>query len=149
MCGICGTDLHLWAHNAVGFWTLKTPCVLGHEASGRVTNVGSAVQNLKIGDRVTMEPAAYCGKCLDCTAGKNNLCHLNTTETLEPEGFFQNYVVYPSYLCHRLPDSVSLEEGAIVEPLACALRGVLRAKVRAGEDILVSCSTVSEVKVFC
>lgn len=136
-CGICGTDLHFWLHNSVGFWTLKTPCVLGHEASGIIVSVGSQVDHLVAGDRVTMEPAGYCGKCVHCTAGNNNLCHMNTTESLEPEGFFQNYIVYPSYLCHRLPDSMTLEEGAMVEPLACALRGVLRARVKPGEDILI------------
>ena len=136
-CGICGTDLHLYAHNVVGFWTLKTPCVLGHEASATVIEAGSKVQDLKPGDRVAMEPAAYCGKCLHCNAGSNNLCYMNTTEWLEPEGFFQNYTIYPSYLCHRLPDNVTLEEGALVEPLACALRGVLRIKIKAGEDILI------------
>ena len=147
-CGICGTDLHLWSHNVVGFWILKLPCVLGHEASGLVVAAGSDVKHLVPGDRVTMEPSPYCGKCVHCNAGNNNLCHLNTCESLDPSAFFANYVVFPAYLCHRLPDTMTLEEGALVEPLACALRGVRRAKIRPGEDILV-CFLFTPLPLSC
>jgi len=72
--GICGSDLHYWRTGAIGNLTIKEPLVLGHELSGQVVDVGSAVSNLSVGDSVVVEPSSPCGRCRFCRTGRYNLC---------------------------------------------------------------------------
>merc|ERR1712037_100378 len=72
--GICGSDVHYWTHGAIGDFIVKAPMVLGHEAAGVVTKLGSSVSNLKVGDRVAIEPGVPCGGCDFCKTGVYNLC---------------------------------------------------------------------------
>lgn len=136
-CGICGTDLHFWSHGLMGNKALSKPPILGHEASGTVEKVGSAVTHLKVGDRVAIEPNVYCGDCTLCREGKNNLCQADNVEIPPRDGLFQEYFVHPACFTHKLPDTVSLEVAAFAEPLACVLHGVIRSKLQAGDDVLV------------
>lgn len=138
--GICGTDIHFWAHGAMGPFTLKNPHVLGHEVSGTVAAVGSNVRDFKTGDRITLEPAIPCYSCEFCRSGNNNLCPFadnNVVGSPPKDGCLQNFYVHPASLCHKLPDDMTLEEGALVEPMACVVHSVQRAAVTVGQDVLI------------
>ncbi|PDP89232.1 alcohol dehydrogenase [Glycomyces fuscus] len=134
-CGICGTDLHI----ADGeFPPSPYPLVPGHEFAGTVTAVGeSAPGNLRPGDRVAVDPSLFCGHCEYCRAGRGNLCANWGAIGDTVDGAFAEYVAVPAANCHRLPDSVSMREGALVEPLSCAVHGVRRIGVETGERFLV------------
>lgn len=116
----------------------KAP-ILGHEASGIVEKVGSKVTKLKPGDRIAVEPNNYCGKCTFCIHGKNNLCYAEPNVEIPPrDGLFQQFYTTRASLIHKIPDDMPLEVAAFTEPLACVLHGVIRSRVKAGEDVLIT-----------
>lgn len=134
-CGICGTDLHI----ADGeFPPSPYPLVPGHEFAGTVTAVGdSAPGGLRPGDRVAVDPSLFCGYCEYCRAGRGNLCANWGAIGDTVDGAFAEYVAVPAANCYRMPDSMSMREGALVEPLSCAVHGVRRIGVENGEHFLV------------
>lgn len=134
-CGICGTDLHI----ADGeFPPSPYPLVPGHEFAGTVTAVGeSAPGQLRPGDRVAVDPSLFCGHCGYCRAGRGNLCANWGAIGDTVDGAFAEYVAVPAANCHRMPDSMSMREGALVEPLSCAVHGVRRIGAEVGERFLV------------
>ncbi|KAG0715124.1 putative D-xylulose reductase A [Chionoecetes opilio] len=138
--GICGTDMSMVYKGKIGDLGVTFPIGVGHEASGVVTKKGKDVTHLNIGDRVTIEPGNFCRRCDQCLAGKYNVCpqssfHANVA--LYP-GCIGRYFQYPGHLVHRLPDAVSDEEGAVVEPLSVAVHACRRAGVTAGTTLLVT-----------
>ncbi|KAI1722366.1 alcohol dehydrogenase groES-like domain-containing protein [Ditylenchus destructor] len=130
--GICGTDIHFWHHAAFGRIVVKEPMVIGHEASGTVEKVGQNVKNFAAGDRVVMEPNIVCQKCDHCKTGNDNRC-----EDVTMFGGFARYVTIPQAFCHKLPESVTMEEGALLEPLSCAFHGCRRAGLKQGQKVLI------------
>ncbi|KAL0935107.1 sorbitol dehydrogenase (alcohol dehydrogenase GroES-like domain-containing protein) [Colletotrichum truncatum] len=141
--GLCGTDQHYYQNGRNGIYQVYEPLILGHEASGEVVAVGSAVQNFQIGDRVVLEPQLACNSCHHCRAGHYNLCkrmRFNGSASSRPpsQGSLQKLWNHPAYLCYNLPESVSFEEGAMVEPLSVALHSVRKAKLEAGQTVLVT-----------
>ncbi|GAA1091931.1 zinc-dependent alcohol dehydrogenase family protein [Nocardiopsis composta] len=134
-CGICGTDLHI----ADGeFPPSPYPLVPGHEFAGEVVAVGEqAPGGLRPGDRVAVDPSLYCGHCSYCRAGRGNLCANWGAIGDTVDGAFAEYVAVPAVNCHRMPDSMTMRQGALVEPLSCAVHGVRRIGVQAGERFLV------------
>jgi len=117
--GICGTDVH-------GISSLQPPVILGHEFSGEVVETGPGVERIKVGDRVTSETTIYhCGVCPYCQEGFFNLCPTRRGIGSGADGAFAEYIVVPEFAVHILPSQLSFEEGAVLEPLACAFRGVL------------------------
>merc|ERR1712037_400781 len=101
---------------------LRAPMVLGHEAAGVVTKLGSSVSNLKVGDRVAIEPGVPCGGCDFCKTGEYNLCpDMQFCATPPVHGNLARYYVHAANFCYKLPDNVSLEEGALMEPLAAGV----------------------------
>lgn len=130
--GICGTDVH-------GIASLRPPVVLGHEFSGVVVEVGREVQKFRVGDFVTSETTVYrCGRCPYCAEGLFNLCPERKGIGSGVNGAFAEYIVVPEFAVHRLPESLSLEEGAILEPFACAIRGVVeQARLQGNEKVVV------------
>ncbi|MGW5877941.1 zinc-dependent alcohol dehydrogenase family protein [Nocardiopsis terrae] len=134
-CGICGTDLHI----ADGeFPPSPYPLVPGHEFAGTVTAVGDrAPGQLRPGDRVAVDPSLFCGHCGYCRAGRGNLCANWGAIGDTVDGAFAEYVAVPAANCYRIPDSMSMREGALVEPLSCAVHGVRRIGVEVGERFLV------------
>lgn len=136
--GICGSDVHYWQHGRIGHFVVKEPMVLGHESAGTVVEVGSAVRTLKPGDRVAMEPGVPCRRCVRCKEGKYNLCFDMAFAATPPhDGTLAKFYVLPEDFCYRLPASVTLEEGALMEPLAVAVHITKQSGLRHGDTCVV------------
>lgn len=136
--GICGSDVHYYTHGAIGSFVVKAPMVLGHESAGIVTEVGHGVKSLKVGDKVALEPGVPCRYCDFCKAGQYNLCaDMKFAATPPYDGTLCRYYVLPEDFCVKLPPHVSLEEGALVEPLSVAVHVTRQADVRPGSTAVV------------
>jgi L-iditol 2-dehydrogenase len=132
--GICGTDIHI-LH---GEFRASPPVVMGHEVSGIVAGLGAGVTRIQEGMRVTTETYfSTCGTCHLCREGRPNLCPERRSIGSAVDGGFTSYLVVPEANVHRLPDSLSFEEGALVEPLACVVHGVLDVPRLRPEDLVV------------
>lgn len=140
--------VHYWHHGGIGHFKVKEPMVLGHESSGIVDQVGPKVSTLKPGDRVTMEPGQPCRRCDACKAGSYNLCPSMAFAATPPiDGTLAKYYRLPEDLCFQLPESLSLEEGALVEPLSVAVHVVRQASVTPGTSVVVF--GAGPVGLFC
>ncbi|BFH63582.1 2,3-butanediol dehydrogenase [Paenibacillus azoreducens] len=145
-CGICGSDLHEYvagpifipqaeAHPLTGE---KAPIVMGHEFSGQVVEIGEGVTKVAVGDRVVVEPIYACGKCEACKQGKYNLCNkMGFLGLAGGGGGFSGYVAADEVMVHKIPESVSFEQGALVEPSAVALHAVRQSKLKVGDKAAV------------
>jgi (R,R)-butanediol dehydrogenase / meso-butanediol dehydrogenase / diacetyl reductase len=133
--GICGTDLHI-LHGAMD-GRVSRPAVLGHEMSGRVAQLGEAVTGWAVGDRVTVMPLAWCGTCPACRARHSHVCHRLNFIGIDSPGAMQACWTVPAHLLVRLPDELTLRDGALVEPTAVAVHDVRRSRLRAGERAVV------------
>ncbi|KAF2767022.1 putative xylitol dehydrogenase [Teratosphaeria nubilosa] len=136
--GICGSDVHYLQHGAIGPFVVKKPMVLGHESSGVITAVGDSVKSVKVGDRVAMEPGIPCRRCVRCKDGKYNLCvDMRFAATPPIDGTLAKYYALPEDFCYKLPEDVSLEEGALMEPLAVGVHITRQAAVKPGDSVVV------------
>jgi len=136
--GICGSDVHYWLHGAIGHFVVKDPMVLGHESAGTVVQVGSDVKTLAVGDRVALEPGYPCRRCGPCLAGTYNLCPDMAFAATPPyDGTLTGLWSAPADFCYKLPESVSLQEGALIEPLAVGVHIVRQAVVTPGQSVVV------------
>lgn len=136
--GICGSDMHYYEIGSIGDCIATPPFVLGHEPSGTVVEVGADVENLKIGDRVALEPGRTCGKCEFCKSGRYNLCPDVSFFAAPPiDGVFQEYAVHEASLCHKLPPELDTMEGALIEPLAIGFYAASRGKAHIGQAAVV------------
>ena len=118
-CGICGTDLHI----AEGEFAPTLPIVPGHEFAGEVVALGADVTELRVGDQVAVDPSLYCHECHYCRIGRNNLCERWNAIGVSVPGGAAEFAVAPVANCVKLPDSVSVADAALIEPLSCAVRG--------------------------
>ena len=136
--GICGSDLHYYETGAIGNYVVKPPFVLGHEPGGIVVEVGKSVKNLKVGDKVALEPGKTCGHCEFCKSGKYNLCPDVVFFATPPvDGVFQEYVANEADLCFKLPENVSTLEGALIEPLAVGFHAAIQGEAKIGQTAVV------------
>ncbi|KAF8544367.1 chaperonin 10-like protein [Trichophaea hybrida] len=136
--GICGSDVHYWQHGRIGPFIVTSPMVLGHESSGTVVSVGDSVTTLSPGDRVALEPGIPCRSCTFCKSGYYNLCtSMRFAATPPYDGSLAKYYKLPEDFCVKLPDHVSLEEGALIEPLAVGVHVCRQAEVKPGESVVV------------
>jgi len=123
--GICGSDVHFYKHGRIGPIAVEQPMVLGHESSGVVSQVGAKVTHLKPGDRVALEPGAVCGLCHECKSGKYELCgHIQFAATPPKDGTLGRYYCLPAGVSYLIPDSMTLEDAAMIEPLSVAVHAV-------------------------
>ena len=137
--GICGSDVHYYTHGAIGPFVVREPMVLGHEASGTVIEVGDAVTNLAVGDRVCMEPGIPDPKSKATQLGIYNLDPAVRFWATPPiHGVLRPTVVHPAAFTFKLPDSVSFAEGAMVEPLAVGMHAATKARIKPGDVAVVT-----------
>src|SRR5215210_5597330 len=137
--GVCGSDVHYYEHGRIGTHVVRAPLVLGHESAGRVVGVGDEVSKHAAGDRVTLEPGVPCGRCRECRAGRYNLCADVVFFATPPvDGAFANFVTIHEDFAFALPDSLSDEAGALMEPLSVAVWACRKAGVSAGDRVLVT-----------
>ncbi|MEI4473601.1 2,3-butanediol dehydrogenase [Frigidibacter sp. MR17.24] len=144
--GICGSDLHEYLAGPI-FVPVgaehplsrdKAPITLGHEYCGTVAELGAGVTGLAVGDRVAIEPIFACGDCPACHEGRYNLCDsLGFVGLSGGHGGFAAHSVVPARMVHKMPDALSMEQGALVEPAAVALHAVRLSKIRAGDTAAV------------
>ncbi len=137
LAGICGTDLKEYASGPVLISPAKAPLTVGHEFAGRVAALGAGVTGFAVGDRVSGVGYYYCGECYVCQRGLYNICINQGFTGLSTDGCMAESFVIPAYACYRLPDSVSDEAGAMVEPLAVALHAVRQGGVQAGDTVAI------------
>jgi 2-desacetyl-2-hydroxyethyl bacteriochlorophyllide A dehydrogenase len=133
--GICGTDLHI-KHGAMDA-RVRIPAIIGHEMSGVVATVGREVTGWTPGDRVTVMPLEWCGRCAACRAGHQHVCHHLVFVGIDAEGAMQQSWTVPERLLVRLPSDLALDHAALTEPTAVAVHDVRRAGVREGDRALV------------
>lgn len=144
-CGICGSDLHEYTAGPIFIPTEthplsgdKAPIVLGHEFSGQVVEVGEGVTKVQVGDRVVVEPIYACDECQSCKQGKYNLCEkMGFFGLAGGGGGFSEYAAVPEVMLHKIPESVSYEQGALVEPSAVALYAVKQSTLKVGDKAAV------------
>src|SRR5690606_10753282 len=118
-CGICGTDLHIMD----GEFAPRYPIVPGHELAGEVVAVGPAVTEVRPGDQVAVDPNSHCGECYYCRRGSGNFCENGSAIGVTTAGAAAEYVVAPVRNCVVLPEGLDTAQAALIEPLACAVRG--------------------------
>jgi len=136
--GLCASDLHWYKYGRIGTTVMTTPLILGHEASGIVEAIGSEVTNVKPGNRVAIEPARPCGECDYCRAGEINVCpDVMFFGTPPTDGALREYVPWPSDLVMPIPETLSFEQAAMVEPLAIGLYAVQLARLQGSEQIAI------------
>ncbi|WP_235886272.1 zinc-dependent alcohol dehydrogenase [Paenibacillus cymbidii] len=132
--GICGSELGGYlGHNSLR----KPPLVMGHEFAGSVERIGAAVSHLQAGDRVTVNPLVSCGICRYCTNGQAQLCPKRSLLGAHRPGAFAGYVAVPVKNVFRLPDGVSMEEGAFAEPFACAVHLLRMLRLTPTDKLLI------------
>eukprot|EP00249_Psilotum_nudum_P016325 c25767_g1_i1 orf=1242-2354(+) len=136
--GICGSDVHYLKHLRCADFVVKEPMVIGHECAGVVDDIGSDVKHLAVGDRVALEPGIACGRCSLCKEGFYNLCpDMQFFATPPYHGSLSNYVVHPADLCFKLPENMSMEEGAMCEPLSVGVHACRRAGAGPHTKVLI------------
>jgi len=136
--GICGSDIHFFKRGRIGTFVVREPVILGHESAGVVEEVGPAVKHLRPGDEVAIEPGAPCRHCEFCHRGEYNNCPDVIFLAAPPvHGAFCEYLAWPGDFCFPLPAGVSLDEGAMCEPLAVGMWAATRAGVKPGDTVAV------------
>jgi len=138
--GICGSDVMEW------YRIKKAPLVLGHEVTGEIAKVGDGVKNYKAGDRVFVSHHVPCNTCRYCLSGHHTACETLHKTNFDPGGFAE-YIRVPQINVDRgvylLPEEISFEDGTLIEPLACVLRGQRLAEIRPGQSVLIIGSGIS------
>jgi L-iditol 2-dehydrogenase len=137
--GVCGSDTHYYEHGRIGRFVVEAPLVLGHEAAGEVTDLGSGVTKLVVGERVSIEPGVPDLTCLQCLAGRYNLCpNMRFFGTPPVDGALAEYVVVHEAFAHPVPDSVGDDAAALLEPLSVGIWACMKARVTAGSRVLIT-----------
>ena len=151
--GVCASDVHYYTHGRIGKFVVESPLILGHEVSGVVEAVGEGVTRLKAGDRVAMEPGHSCRRCEYCKRGQYNLCPNMTFMATPPvDGALSEYVVWPEDFTFPIPDAMSDDAAALLEPLAVGVWAARRGGVKMGDSVAVigagpiGCTTLQAAK---
>ena len=137
--GVCGSDTHYYDHGRIGSFVVEAPLVLGHEAAGEVAEVGPGVTRPAVGQRVSVEPGVPDMSCRQCLAGRYNLCpNMRFFATPPIDGAFAEYVVVHEAFAHPVPDSISDDAAALLEPLSVGVWACMKGHVTAGSRVLVT-----------
>jgi 2-desacetyl-2-hydroxyethyl bacteriochlorophyllide A dehydrogenase len=133
--GICGSDIG--AYKGVNP-LVSYPRIIGHEIAGEVIEVPEGESELKVGDRVILEPYVYCGTCYPCSIGHTNCCENLTVRGVHIEGGMAEYVSHPRHLMHKVPDSIPWHLVPMAEPLVISMHALKQAEVKAGEHVVIT-----------
>ncbi len=137
--GVCGSDTHYYREGRLGDFVVEGPLVLGHELSGTIVAVGSAVEPGRVGCRVAVEPQRPCMRCRQCRAGRYNLCpDVEFYATPPVDGAFAEYVVIQDSFAYEIPDAMSFEAAALLEPLSVAVAAVRKARIEPASSVLIA-----------
>jgi threonine dehydrogenase-like Zn-dependent dehydrogenase len=132
-CGMCGTDLAILE----GRHPAKPPVILGHECAGEVLALGSSVTSIRVGDHVVVDPNLRCGVCRYCRSDRPNLCETLVSIGEDINGGFATYMLAPDKAVYKIPDGMSWNAAALVEPFSCIINGFLRARVRPSDTAVI------------
>ncbi|WP_372637241.1 NAD(P)-dependent alcohol dehydrogenase [Cohnella sp.] len=136
--GVCGSDIHYFEHGRIGGAIVRYPMILGHECAGEVVAAGKGVTRLKPGDRVAIEPQTTCGRCPACKSGKYNLCPEVAFFATPPiDGSFAQYVKMREDFLFPIPDSLSYEEAALIEPFSVGIHAANRTGLKPGDSVAI------------
>ncbi|MNO19970.1 Sorbitol dehydrogenase [compost metagenome] len=137
--GVCGSDVHYYEHGRIGRYVVEKPIILGHELAGEVVQIGDKVTNVTVGDRVAVEPGVACGRCEYCKSGRYNLCPDVVFMATPPvDGAWAEYVAVRSDFLFKLPEEMSFEQGALLEPMSVGMHAMIRGKVGPSDRLLVT-----------
>lgn len=137
--GVCGSDTTYFRHGRIGDWIVEGDIILGHEAAGEVVELGEGDSDLEIGSRVAIEPGTPCRNCTQCMAGRYHLCpELVFLATPPYDGALVQYIAVDARTLFPIPDEMTFEQAAMVEPLSVGLWGCQRAALMPGDDVLVT-----------
>ena len=137
--GVCGSDTHYYDHGRIGRFVVESPLVLGHEAAGEVAVLGADVTTLAVGQRVSVEPGVPDLTCPQCLVGRYNLCpNMRFFATPPIDGAFSEYVVVHEAFAHPVPESISDDAAALLEPLSVGIWACRRGRVGAGSRVLIT-----------
>jgi L-iditol 2-dehydrogenase len=131
--GVCGTDLHIYD----GSIPVRHPLIMGHEMIGEVVDIDGEHAMLRKGDRVIVDPALYCGMCLNCRAGQTSLCPNGSLVGRDSNGGFADYYVAPRTHVYKLPDSIPNEVAPLIQPATTCMHGQHKLKVFPGQSVAV------------
>ncbi|RUQ98232.1 NAD(P)-dependent alcohol dehydrogenase [Labedella endophytica] len=137
--GVCGSDTHYFEHGRIGPFVVDGPLVLGHEASGTIVAVGSEVDPDRIGRRVSIEPQKPCRQCAECKAGRYNLCpDMEFYATPPIDGAFAEFALIDHDFAHDVPDTISDDAAALIEPLSVGIWASQKAAIAPGHRVLIA-----------
>jgi L-iditol 2-dehydrogenase len=137
--GVCGSDTHYYEHGRIGEYVVRQPLILGHEASGVVVAHGPQAGRVPAGTRVALEPGVPCHRCAQCRRGRYNVCPgVRFFATPPIDGALTGYVTIDEDFAHPVPDSLSDEAAALIEPLSVGIWAARRTRIVAGDDVLVT-----------
>ncbi len=136
--GVCGSDVHYYESGRIGRYVVERPIILGHECAGIVAAVGDNVTRFKVGDRVAVEPGVTCGTCEYCKQGRYNLCpDVEFLATPPYDGAFVQYFKHRQDFVFHIPEHLTFEEAALIEPFSVGIHAAARANIGPGEKVAV------------
>jgi L-iditol 2-dehydrogenase len=138
-CGICGSDIHGWDGSS---GRRRPPLIMGHEAAGEIVSVGPRVERWRVGDRVTFDSTIWCGQCEYCRSGQVNLCDNRRVVGVAPaeyrqHGAFAEMLSLPARILYALPDTLTFEQAAMIEPVSIAVHAIQRVKIATSDTVVV------------
>ncbi|MDU0347708.1 NAD(P)-dependent alcohol dehydrogenase [Actinomyces sp. MRS3W] len=137
--GVCGSDVHYYQHGRIGDFVVDQPLILGHESAGTIVAVGADVDPARLGQRVSIEPQRCCRVCEYCKRGEYNLCpHIEFYATPPIDGSFCEYALIQDDFAHAIPDTMSFDAAALLEPLSVAIAAVRKAHISVGDSALIA-----------
>lgn len=147
--GICGSDDHYLRHGSIGSFVCRAPLVLGHESSAIVHAVHPSVTSLSPGNRVAIEPGVPCAACAACSGGRYNLCpDMRFAATPPIDGSLARFIAHPARLCYKMPEGMTFDTAALLEPLSVGIHAMRRAGVGLGDAVLVAgCGAVGLLSI--
>jgi len=137
--GVCGSDVHYYTSGCIGSAVVEFPFILGHECAGTIVEVGPAVSQLKVGQRVAIDPLVACGKCDQCRRGRAHTCRNQRFLGLPGQlpGALVEYLVMPEDSCFPIPDSLTIDQAVVVEPLSIGLYAQRMSQPERGAKIAI------------